>query len=363
MALLQALLTLIGRSASKILNAVFGWAVLALFGHQPKQERTKLSAVVAAAAVWPLLLLGIIVPKVAALVLAFVPLPRSVPSWMVRVVWLALAFAVPIVVGLVVAKKGTVATRQEPFLKRLARGFPITVALAAAFLFMFVSVPIRRIWSLVRKIHEEQLPLITEADAYHPVAAAIFRALNSHGFQIVATEPSWVLTTPMKILRLGGKAFRGFAPDRMEYFAGPGISVALYPSNVVLRGEERKATWGHGLLAEGLTPYDALQTFDSNAQAIERTIRAVWRAKKDGAPERELRHQLAQIAKKLGGLAAPYDEWQVVYRQALQLDRAIDGDPQLLDAVHQPAVPTAAQLAGEARGLFAALFRRPAPGR
>ena len=32
MALLQALLALIGRSAGRIVNALFGWAVRALFG-------------------------------------------------------------------------------------------------------------------------------------------------------------------------------------------------------------------------------------------------------------------------------------------------------------------------------------------
>jgi len=37
MAILQALLTLISRSAGKILNAVFGWAVRALFG-QPSPK-------------------------------------------------------------------------------------------------------------------------------------------------------------------------------------------------------------------------------------------------------------------------------------------------------------------------------------
>ena len=34
--------------------------------------------------------------------------------------------------------------RPEPFVKRMARGFPITLGLAAAFLIMFVSVPVMR---------------------------------------------------------------------------------------------------------------------------------------------------------------------------------------------------------------------------
>src|SRR5919108_5309322 len=63
-AILQALISLITKSAGKILNAIFGWAVLALFGQTSPKEQTMLSAVVAAAAAWPLLLLGIVVPRV-----------------------------------------------------------------------------------------------------------------------------------------------------------------------------------------------------------------------------------------------------------------------------------------------------------
>src|SRR5207248_2726066 len=63
MAILQALISLIARSAGKILNAAFGWAVLALFGRTSPKEQTLLSAVVAAAAAWPFLLAGVVFPK------------------------------------------------------------------------------------------------------------------------------------------------------------------------------------------------------------------------------------------------------------------------------------------------------------
>jgi hypothetical protein len=42
MAILQSLLALISRSAGKILNAVFGWAVRALFGRASETQRTLL---------------------------------------------------------------------------------------------------------------------------------------------------------------------------------------------------------------------------------------------------------------------------------------------------------------------------------
>jgi hypothetical protein len=41
--------------------------------------------------------------------------------------------------------------------------------------------------------------------------------------------------------------------------------------------------------------------------------------------------RLEDIAHDIGQLAVPYDEWQIVYRQAIQLGRALQGDRQLLE--------------------------------
>lgn len=150
MVLLQAFLSFLGRSAGKILNAIFGWAVIALFGRTSSRQETVLSGVVAMSVLWPLLLVGIAVPKTATFLLAFVPLARSVPDSVVRLVWTGLAILVPMVVGLAVAAKAPPGTEREPFVKRLLRGFPLTVALAAAFAVMFVTVPALRIASVLR---------------------------------------------------------------------------------------------------------------------------------------------------------------------------------------------------------------------
>jgi quinol-cytochrome oxidoreductase complex cytochrome b subunit len=67
MAAIQALLAAIAKSAGKILNAIFGWAVRALFGESSAKQQTFLSIIVGAAVAWPILLVGIVIPKIAAL--------------------------------------------------------------------------------------------------------------------------------------------------------------------------------------------------------------------------------------------------------------------------------------------------------
>ena len=99
MAILQALLALLSRSLGRIASSIFGWAVVALFGQTSGREKAALSVLVGAAAAWPLLLLGIAVPRTATFILGFVPLPDWFPEWAVRVAWISLAAAVPIGVG------------------------------------------------------------------------------------------------------------------------------------------------------------------------------------------------------------------------------------------------------------------------
>jgi hypothetical protein len=354
MALLQALLALISKSAGKILNALFGWAVRALFGQTSAREQTFLSVVVAAAVAWPILLIGIAAPKIAALLLAFVPIPHAVPAWAVRIVWVALALLIPFAVGISVAAKASPrsdlkdsskdssndvprGSRKASPVLTVLRGFPITIGLAAAFIVMFVSVPVMRLAAIVRRRRSADLPLITNESAYHQVAATLCEVLNRHGFSLRPASPGWWVAAPIRILTwLGGDAFRSYVPSELEHFVSRDLELSLYPSGLLLRGKAKSVTWAHGLIAESVVHTDGLQTVDPKAQALEKRIRRVWKTY-DTAPaqivgsDENLVQTLEQISGELGRLEVDFDDWQVLYRQILQVGRAIHGQRQLMD--------------------------------
>ncbi|MDB4971082.1 MAG: hypothetical protein JWN44_6771 [Myxococcales bacterium] len=350
MAILQALLTLISRSAGKILNAIFGWAVRALFGQPSPKEQPFLTGVVAAAAAWPILLLGVAFPKVAALLVAFVPFHNRAPGWVIRVIWLALALFVPMIVGLVVASKAPEGSLREPTWKRVARGWPITIGLAASFLVMFVTVPGLKIASIVRKRRQEQVPLVTHSSIYHEVARVIVETLGRHGIELRRAKPGWWITVPTTILlKLGGDAFRGYVPDKLEYFRQGPLEAALYPSGLLLRGPKQLVARAHGLVSEALTHTEALQTLDANAQILEKRIHSLWalfdRDPVGNVGSDEMRAAVDHLAHELTEVDIPYEDWQIIYRELLQLDREVMGQGQLLDArrtvysMHQAAHP------------------------
>ena len=124
MAVIQALLAYLSKSVGRIFMALFNWAVVALFGQVEGTRKTALTALMAAAAAWPLLLAGVVAPETAAFVLAFVPLPRWVSSGTVRVVWIVLAFLVPVGVGIAISVIGRRGDKRPSVLRSVLLGFP-----------------------------------------------------------------------------------------------------------------------------------------------------------------------------------------------------------------------------------------------
>jgi hypothetical protein len=325
--------------------------VQALRSHE-RAQKVWLSVLVGAAAAWPILLLGTVWPRAATAVLAFLPLPRAVPDWAIRAVWILMAVTVPFALGLAVATRsrgtgppipGTPAGPPasplvESKLTRLLRGIPITFAVAASFFIVFITVPAQRIASIVRRRIDVQVPLVTDAGAYGVVAEEIEQTLDRNGFTVDAVEPPWWFTAPSRILLgLGGPSFRGYVPERLAYFRGSRLEVVLYPNGLLLRGSEHDTAWAHGLLVEALSDAPAYQTFDPGAQDIERQIRSVWRVFRQNPAAHQssawLQARLDEITRDVRELPVAYDEWQIVYRQALQLGRALRGERQLLEEV------------------------------
>ncbi len=246
------------------------------------------------------------------------------------------ALIIPIAVGIAVASKAPSPTGKESRVVTILRGFPITVGLAAAFLIMFVSVPVMRLAAIVRRRKSADIPLITHDAAYHEVAVTICEVLNRHGFSLRRASPGWWVAAPTRILGwLGGSAFRSYVPDRLEHFVSPALELSLYPSGVLLRGKARQLTWAHGLIAESVVHTPGLQTVDPKAQILEKWLHRLWRIY-DEDPDKnrdsaELARRLDQVTRDLGELDVGFDDWQVLYRQILQVERAVRGQRQLMD--------------------------------
>jgi hypothetical protein len=108
----------------------------------------------------------------------------------------------------------------------------------------------------------------------------------------------------------------------------------VLPNETVLTGGPAEVARARALAEEVFAPRDLSQTFNPIAQLLEKQLKRVWFVLRErgrahvGA--RVLASRLDEVAAELADSIVPYDEWQVVYRLALQLDRALHGEPPLL---------------------------------
>jgi hypothetical protein len=321
-----------------------GWAVEAVFGRTTAHQRTLFLSLIGAAIVWPVLLFGILVPKLAVQVISFVPLPETVPNWTVRVVWIALAVLIPIGVGVAVTIKAPRATGHRPLVIRVLCGFPITVGLTVSFGIILIGFPVMRFAGLVRKQKSIDIPLIMDAAAYRQIADHICDVLNRQGFLFRPAEAGWWMSIPIRLLaRMGGELLRSHLPARFMHFVDEDLTMSLYPSGLLLRGKPERLTMAHGLIAEWIVHTDGLQTMDPKALALERRLRPLWRRYDDGPEDamhdETLLRELGRVTQDLKVLQIGWEDWQVLYRQILQLARAVHGELPLFEGKLPPLVP------------------------
>jgi uncharacterized membrane protein YqjE len=168
-------------------------------------------------------------------------------------------------------------------------------------------------------------------------ARVVLDTLRRHRVEMIAVEPPWWAALPSQILQwLGQGAFTGYVADQSAYFRSGALEAVLYPNALLLRGPSGIAARAHALAVEALTGHpDMFQTVSSQAQEIERQIQRVWsayrlnpRAHANAIP---LLSRFDEIATELAQRPLSFDDWQVVYRQMLQLGRALGGHRQILE--------------------------------
>jgi hypothetical protein len=333
MAILQALIAFVTRSFGRILSALFDWAVVAIFGYTTGTQRIFLSGLLAAAGAWPLLLLGIVAPRFGTFVLSFVPIPAWVPPSVIRGVWIGVSLVVPLAVGTAMAMRQPEGQPRRSWPARLLRGFPITIGLSTALLISMVTVPVLRLVSAARRRKDVQVPLVTDARSYQEVAERILTLQRDHGRPVRRVPPPWWLTAPLRVLTaVDRQAFQSRIPSDLAYFEGSELVLALYPSGLLIRGRPTALAVAQGLIIEGVSDLEVWQTTDPRAQALEKRIAQAWppAGATSGAWDPARRGLLREITGAIAVLPVEYEDWQIVYRKALQLGRALHAQPQLL---------------------------------
>lgn len=330
MALIQALLLGITRSAGKILNTVFGWATTMLFGKVPESRQIYLSAISFGSVIWLAVVLGIIWPTFGTWLLAAVPLPEGINDNIIRLIMFGIALLIPPIIGFISLFMLDRQDRPKGGKGKwtaVVKGYPYTVGLAFTLVMMLVIAPILKIQTMMKRWEAEHLPVIVESKDYLGVVDKMEQALTDDGFKVKRAPAGKLMQIPTKFLSsMAGGSLDRMVADQLTLLRGKEFEAELHPSDLVVRGKKEVLGRVQASLTVALAFSKAYMTWTKDANEIEDRLEDI-RVQAEEAPNAEV---LAQAVERLKGierdihdLNVTHDEWQTLFREKLLVERML----------------------------------------
>jgi hypothetical protein len=330
MAIIQAVVALIFRSAGKLLNMAFSWATTMLFGKVPDDRQKYMSVIAFGSVAWLATLLGIVFPRVGTFLVALVPLPDWVDKSWVRIVMLVAALIIPLIVGAVALIMLEPERRPKDLVgkaKGVLKGYPYTLGVAITLVMMTMFAPVRKVRDLARRWTSQHVAVLVESDDYLEVVSDIEQALARGGLQTRREPASWMLRLPTKVLMFfAGGSIEKMVADQLTNLKSDKVEVLLHPSDMVISGRELDAAHAHAIITEQLTFTKAYQTWTKEANQLEDRLRAVWcelREHAGGAVDPTLAERLHKVEADMQAATLPYEEWETLFREKLMVERSL----------------------------------------
>jgi hypothetical protein len=323
MALFGALFAAVGRFAGRLLNSALGWATILLFGKVEGRRQSVLLIIAFGSSVWVLVVVGIVLPDVGTFLLALVPVPDWVDDNVVRLVMLGLAVVIPALIGVaaVMVTEPGQRRRGRDLASGVLRGYPFTLVLAVTIAVLAGVSAVRKVRSLAKRWEDAHVPVVVKPGGYETVLADLERVLDEGGLEVTPRSAPAILSLPPRLLdAVAGKAFGGLVPDRLMVLSGADLEVLVYPSDVAISGTRTVVARARAAIATELTTSSAYLTTSAESERVEDALRAV-RARDAGF--QRSRSDLERIDAELARLAVPFEEWETVYRERLQIERML----------------------------------------
>ena len=324
MALLAPLIAFIGRQVGRIVQMAFGWATILLFGRVPQRKQLLLAGVALGSILWVVTLVGVLVPDVGAFLIAFVPAPDFISEDWIRLAMLILAVLLPPGVGAGGLLLMDPADRPKGIggkVIQVLRGYPYVAVLSLVILFLLVVAPIFKLRTIIKRWEDAHIPIAIKPDGYEQVAGELEAAVDGAGLELTRARAPRVLEAPSRLLAMvGGESVRRLVPDRLVMLRAPALEVTVHPSDVSIAGSKDAVARARAAVADRLTRTEAYLTASEEAQQIEDALRDLHDPA-DPTGRREALDTLATIDDRLKKLTVPYEEWDVLYRQRLQVER------------------------------------------
>jgi hypothetical protein len=315
-----------GRFAGDLLTTSLGWASSLLFGRVPRSHQVLLVLMMAFSFLWLILVLALLLPAVASFLLAATPHPPFVDQQLLGIAILFSVLFVPLGVG--AAGYLVPAEGDRPgglaIVRDVLRGYVLAPLLSGILIFLAGVGIVRKVRSRRHGWSDIHVPIVMKPGGYDTVVHDLVDALASAGLEVSARDAPRVLTAPAALLTaVAGENVRKLRPDRLVEVGGRDLRIGAYPSDIAISGTTLNRTRARAAILSRLTTSAAHLTTSEEAQRIEDAIAKV--AASDGALRARLgapaQAHMDDIDEKLVSAPIPTDEWDILYRIRLQVER------------------------------------------
>ncbi len=326
MTILISLFGFAGRFAGDLLSSALGWASSLLFGRVPRSHQVFLVLMMAFSFLWLLFALGLLLPSIASFLLDATPHPPFIDREWLGLVLLLGVFVLPLLVGIAGYLVPAGGKRPEGLAipGEVLRGYVLAPLISGLLIFLAGVGIVRKIRSRRHGWSDVHVPIVVKPQGYDEVVGDLGKAVESAGLEASAEEAPWVLTLPARLLTaVAGSNVRKLRPDRLIELRGPNLRVGVYPSDIAISGTPGERTRARAAVLSRLATTAAHQTTSSEAQALEDEVLQLAESGRasGGTLGPSAKSALEQIDSKLLGLEVPTDEWDILYRLRLQVER------------------------------------------
>ena len=210
--------------------------------------------------------------------------------------------------------------------REVLRGYLLVPVIAGILIFLALVGVGRKVRSARHGWSVVHVPIVVKAGGYEEVLADLRDALASADLPTTAADAPWVLTLPAQILtKVAGGNVRKLRPDRLVELTAPGLQVGVYPSDIVIAGDTHTRTRARAAIMSRLATTSAHLTTSAKAQAAEDRIHRIANMHRgSGRTAGGTGYDtFGAIDTLLLDLAIPVDEWDILFRLRLQVERDI----------------------------------------
>jgi hypothetical protein len=316
------------RFASALLTTALGWASTLLFGRVQRSHQIFVILMLAGSLAWMFFIVGALWPGVPGYLFDATPHPGFIDRNWLRLVILGGLVLLPLGVGLAAYLVPTGDDRPSGFRLplELLRGYLLTPVLAVLLLFLPAVGITRKIRSVRHGWSDVHVPIVVKPEGYDQTVSDLQQALASVGLVVEAEDAPAVLSLPAWILtRIAGSRVRKLRPDRLVELKGPRLRIGVYPSDVAISVPQPERGMARVAVLSRLTTTAAWLTTSAEAQGVEDLLGHIHE-RLSGSPSLTpamVAAEFAEVDERMLDLGVPDEEWDILYRMRLQVERDV----------------------------------------